>query len=912
MTGPNYDNVRTNTQKEKVKLAHDLMEGEASKGYSLITYNNNFLEMLKEDSNRYEMIDPNKPVKPYFDIDCKWSEDCGWGGNTLDDYLDNIVKRSQEFFEGVSLSTEDIVILDATTDRKYSYHLIVNTFYVPYEHMKAFYKYVIDKNLEEGVLLPCYDSAVYKSQGQLFRMVNQSKKGKENQLILQTEQHTIKDTLLHNYGDNEITIVRMKESMKNTQVKMEPRFIDKEDGEEDDEHYNSVMELVQKLQPYGDRDHNQPWINFGIYMWNLLGEKGLDAWKLYSINTEMKNSYDANECEERWENYIRSKERMETGTNLLRNMLEEQDGKKEQNKQSSLLCPEYTNEEESESESEVESESESDIDIDTLHDMKFTEVQEICRKRGISTDRKNKQELIDMLSSQMKTSTLESDDVSGDLTDTDAFIPKLNDKDTICSSTSGINASSTKQVVSIPDNYCFEDFFDEFKEKKFQSRKDFIEQYLPKYNRVFFHFKLNTNLVFKSQKGYEIDEPNTKAISSYIYGTSGKNEKKGTKIKFGDVMQNFKGHIHFYDEYGVYPDGRNSYGERKPANILNVWRGFEASCLESYNLDIIQPILNHIHTCWANDNTEISEFILDWLAHIVQFPWSKTKVIILLYSKKQQIGKNMLISFITHYLLGDKITLEYSGIGCFSKRFNMILHNKLLVNCNELSSIDGNDKGVFDIIKTNATDPKKDFEIKSGKNFTDFNYMNLILTTNHTFTYKVEEDDLRVLPLKCSPRYVKNRKYFHNLDSVLNKTGADHFMTFLKQRKIVGKGELKDRMPMTELKQQMIAQSLPSPSRFLNYVKDHNDFLKNEIEGNEYLADHKSKLWSEVKSTTLFQAYNSWCEMTNDKKFTNQAFMPIVAESHEKKRKKHGYVFDLSKLENKNEDNQERNKKEDN
>lgn len=115
--------------------------------------------------------------------------------------------------------------------------------------------------------------------------------------------------------------------------------------------------------------------------------------------------------------------------------------------------------------------------------------------------------------------------------------------------------------------------------------------------------------------------------------------------------------------------------------------------------------------------------------------------------------------------------------------------------------------------------------------------------------------------------------------------------------------EKKERAKQEREKQQMNAQSLPSPSRFLNYVKDHNDFLKNEIEANEYLAKHKSKLWSEVKSTTLFQAYNSWCEMTNDKKFTNQAFIPIVTKSHEKKRKKHGYVFDLSKLENKNEDN---------
>ena len=121
------------------------------------------------------------------------------------------------------------------------------------------------------------------------------------------------------------------------------------------------------------------------------------------------------------------------------------------------------------------------------------------------------------------------------------------------------------------ENYHFDHFFDEFKDKSFKKRTDYITSFLPKYNQVFHHFTDHNEIVYKSRDGYVVGKPNTNVIRHVV---------KGKVVKFDDITSRYTSHIHFYHDFGFYPDHKDSHGHDCPPNMLNIWNGFKGQFLE--------------------------------------------------------------------------------------------------------------------------------------------------------------------------------------------------------------------------------------------------------------------------------------------------------------------------------------------
>ena len=83
------------------------------------------------------------------------------------------------------------------------------------------------------------------------------------------------------------------------------------------------------------------------------------------------------------------------------------------------------------------------------------------------------------------------------------------------------------------------------------------------------------------------------------------------------------------------------------------------------DINKIEPILHYIKTCLANDNEMIYEYILNWLAHIVHYPYKKTKVLLTSYSLLQQVGKNIITNFLIDYFLGQELSYAMAGTDNF-------------------------------------------------------------------------------------------------------------------------------------------------------------------------------------------------------------------------------------------------------
>jgi len=407
-------------------------------------------------------------------------------------------------------------------------------------------------------------------------------------------------------------------------------------------------------------------------------------------------------------------------------------------------------------------------------------------------------------------------------------------------------------------NYTINEFELEFCGKSFSNMEDFKAQVIPKYCKVFAHFRDFNTPVYRCQDNkFKIGTPNTD-LYHWVVGDK--------KVSIIDIPRLLPQYIPRYEDYDFYPEGFNMKNKPCPPKILNLWCGFKASRLDNYEEDKIKNILDHIRMVLADDDMVVYEYLLDWFAHIVQYPWKKTRVLILLYSRLQRAGKNSITEFFIHNILGTDISSDNLGIDVLTAKFNENLTQQIFTVCNELPQLTNTTRNsVFDTMKSSITDDTRNYEIKGGRKWIGPNYVNIIATTNHSFTYHIEKGDGRILPIECSSRFVGNFDYFNNLHDNLQQENADHFFTFLLERNITR--NMTD-IPMTNLKLEMIRQSSPSPVRFVEFLKE-DDY---EYLATDWVKDQKGI----IGGSTLYARYSEWCRDMNENVLSNTAFGNIL------------------------------------
>ena len=124
-----------------------------------------------------------------------------------------------------------------------------------------------------------------------------------------------------------------------------------------------------------------------------------------------------------------------------------------------------------------------------------------------------------------------------------------------------------------------------------------------------------------------------------------------------------------------------------PDHIYNSFDAFTVDCEKNtYNADI-QPILDHVMLLVNHDSASY-EYILNYLAHLIQKPGELPLVALLFRSEKEGVDKNLFFEmFIGNMLLGSKYMLQTADIDKILGRFSMI-NDKLLVILDEAKGKD--------------------------------------------------------------------------------------------------------------------------------------------------------------------------------------------------------------------------------
>ena len=205
---------------DSIYMTRDLKENSGMKEFSSIRIDeiDKVVRILNKDNyNLYEALPPNQPVKPYFDLEMEYK---GLTDRLIEIKINNFIKwliKEINLVFKVSISREDLVILNSSRHEKLSYHIIITRkiYFASVADHKLFINYLVslfknnsgqdlDKinrfkyikpNKKEGYI---FDHIPYGTD-QNVRFINQSKKGKSHILRNITPNYSIRDTFIRLY-----------------------------------------------------------------------------------------------------------------------------------------------------------------------------------------------------------------------------------------------------------------------------------------------------------------------------------------------------------------------------------------------------------------------------------------------------------------------------------------------------------------------------------------------------------------------------------------------------------------------------------------------------------------------------------------------------------------------------------------
>ena len=194
-------------------------------------------------------------------------------------------------------------------------------------------------------------------------------------------------------------------------------------------------------------------------------------------------------------------------------------------------------------------------------------------------------------------------------------------------------------------------------------------------------------------------------------------------------------------------------------DVYNLWRKYSASRLPPVDpalVDgLIEPILNHIRKVITLGNEAHTQWIMDYMASILQRPTKPTHVAIMLYGLEGAC-KGMVFDAFRKSVLGDHCTAQSSNVeqDMFG-RFANINVNCVLTQLDEVQDL----YKYWDRLKDMITNRTLNYEKKNKDPIVLANLINLIFTSNNENVLKISPNDRRFALFRCSNIYLNDREY---------------------------------------------------------------------------------------------------------------------------------------------------------
>jgi hypothetical protein len=216
-------------------------------------------------------------------------------------------------------------------------------------------------------------------------------------------------------------------------------------------------------------------------------------------------------------------------------------------------------------------------------------------------------------------------------------------------------------------------------------------------------------------------------------------------------------------------------GAAADPRTLNLWKGFAVEPKEGD----CSLVLDHIRNIWCSGDSVLSDYVLDWMARMVQFPGTQAEVALVLRSG-EGTGKGIVVEFLRRIFWHN--TKKVSKAAHIVGRFNAHLGECVLLFADEAFA-----KGTVEetgALKTLITSDMLFIEEKFLTPGERPNFVHLIVASNHQWVVPADIDSRRFVVLDVSAARKDDRKYFKALFALLEGDGPAVLLHYLLGRDI--------------------------------------------------------------------------------------------------------------------------------
>lgn len=296
-----------------------------------------------------------------------------------------------------------------------------------------------------------------------------------------------------------------------------------------------------------------------------------------------------------------------------------------------------------------------------------------------------------------------------------------------------------------------------------------------------------------------------------------------------------------YADVVFRPDGQ------VPSGTLNLWTGWALQPDPHAKFDLI---LKHILEVVADGNEAHFNYIISWLADIIQNPGYKPGVALVLKGLKG-VGKDTLAE-VLKIIIGRRHTAHVPATERLTARFNAAFATAILIHVEE--AIWGGQRESKGVVQSLITCPEMPLERKNIDTVQVDSYCRLLFTTNESWAVPATADERRYAVFEVSPERRGDRQYFNALYRQIENGGCAGFLSYLLDWKQPAEIELRNPPQTRGLMEQKLSGLRGVDRWWYEVLSEGTDLFGS--------SDFEDACWvgasQSIRKDSLRAAYEDW------------------------------------------------------
>ena len=196
--------------------------------------------------------------------------------------------------------------------------------------------------------------------------------------------------------------------------------------------------------------------------------------------------------------------------------------------------------------------------------------------------------------------------------------------------------------------------------------------------------------------------------------------------------------------------------------------------------DGVKIINEHIQKVWCSNNEELTEYTLNWIAHMVSGRKMET---VLFIQSPPGTGKGTITEFIREKVLGDNIVKITDDPNIIAGTFNKQIEGYILLLLEEMPTGKNEWHTFSQRMKHLITGKKMEIHEKNKTPYSLDNNLSIIINTNNRNAIRLETGDRRYVYLDVSVERIGDTDYFDNLNEIIDLPGiGEAYYAYMLER----------------------------------------------------------------------------------------------------------------------------------